>query len=239
MKTTNLVLVAAAALFTAPVAMGSIVGDPLLLTASSSLGTATFLVQLQDGTYNPTTGDFSYSLGSPVQLMDDSSGRLIGTLTGLTVGFVGDPQVSIGFSVMSGAAPTSFTIASGLNMFAAMANPTASGVASMTLTDNNSNGATLTGDAAPGFSYAARFNGGSTYLNRVADLAAGTGQTVNDTGFLTGFIPGMVTDQSARYAFTLSADDTASGTSVYTLTPAPGGLVLIGLAGAALARRRG
>ena len=235
MKTT-FVLVAAAGLFTAPAAMGTIVGDPLVLTATSSLGTAQYVVRLQDGTYNPSTGDFSFSSTSTVQLMDDSSGRLIGTLTGLSVGFIGDPQISIGFSVQSGAAPTSFTIASGLNAFASILNPSASGVASMTLTDNNSNGATLTGNVAPGFSYGARFNGTNTYLNRVNDLVAGPGQTVNDTGFLTGTVLGSVTDQSALYYFTLSAGDTASGTSVYTVVPAPGALLLLG--GLALARRR-
>jgi MYXO-CTERM domain-containing protein len=235
MKTT-FVLVAAAGLFTAPAAMGTIVGDPLVLTATSSLGTAQYVVRLQDGTYNPSTGDFSFSSTSTVQLMDDSSGRLIGTLTGLSVGFIGDPQISIGFSVQSGAAPTSFTIASGLNAFASILNPAASGVASMTLTDNNSNGASLTGNVAPGFSYGARFNGTNTYLNRVNDLVAGPGQTVNDTGFLTGTVLGSVTDQSALYSFTLSAGDTASGTSVYTVVPAPGALLLLG--GLALARRR-
>ncbi len=235
---TRILFVTAAALFTAPAAMGSIVGDPLVVTATSSLGTAQFVVRLQDGTYNPSTGDFSYSSSSTVQLMDDSSGRLIGTLTGLSVGFIGDPQISIGFSVQSGAAPTSFTIASGLNVFASILNPAASGVASMTLTDNNSNGATLTGDVAPGFSYGARFNGGNTYLNRVADLVAGPGQTVNDTGFLTGVVLGSVTDQSALYSFTLSGGDTASGTSVYTVVPAPAAGALILLSGLSLARRR-
>jgi hypothetical protein len=234
---TRIFFFTAAALFTAPAAMASIVGDPLVLTATSSLGTAQYVVRLQDGTYNPNTGDFSFSMSNTVELTDDF-GRVIGTLTGLSVGFIGDPQISIGFSVQSGAVPTSFTIASGLNAFASILNPAASGVASMTLTDNNSNGATLTGNVAPGFSYGARFNGTNTYLNRVNDLVAGPGQTVNDTGFLTGVVLGSVTDQSALYSFTLSGGDTASGTSVYTVVPAPATGALLLLGGLALARRR-
>jgi MYXO-CTERM domain-containing protein len=219
--------------------LASIVGDPLTITASSAQGTASFTVRLQDGTYNPDTGDFSYSRQSPIVLVDDSSGRTIGTVSTLNFSIIGDPQVNLAFSAVAGNASTLFTFASGLNVFAPLFNPAVSGVASMTITDNFGNdGATEHGNVFGPFGYGAFYNGASIYAQRLNDMIAVPGGSTPQTQFLTGSIAGAVTDMSAQYSFTLTPGDSASGTSVYNIVPAPGVLALLGLGGVAITRRR-
>lgn len=236
-KTTTLTFLTLAACATT--ASATIVGNPLTITAESSLGTASFTVRLQDGTYNPDTGDFSYSRSSPIVLMDDASGRTIATFDSLNFSIIGDPQINLAFSAVAGNATTLFTIASGFNAFAPILNPTVSGLANMTVTDAfGSDGATEHGNVSGPFAYGAFYNGAVMYGNRINDLTAGADNTANSTQFLTGSIVGPVTDMSAKYSFTLSPRDSASGTSVYSIVPTPGALALLGLSGLALTRRR-
>jgi uncharacterized protein (TIGR03382 family) len=218
--------------------LASIVGDPLTITATSTQGTASFVVRLTDGTYNPDTGDFTYSRQTPIVLQDDA-GRTVATLSSLNFSIIGDPQVNLAFSATAGNAATLFSFSSGLNAFAPLINPTVSGVASLTLTDSLGNdGATTQGAFAGPFSYTAFYNGASVYATRLNDMAAGPGLSSPQTQGLVGVIPGAVTDMSAQYSFTLSPGDSVSATSVYSIIPAPGVLALLGLGGVAMTRRR-
>ena len=52
-------------------------------------------------------------------------------------------------------------------------------------------------------------------------------------------MPGAVSDISSRFSFTLSANDIASGTSIFTVViPSPGSAALLGLGGLVAIRRR-
>ena len=76
-----------------------------------------------------------------------------------------------------------------------------------------------------------------TFLASLAAGAWGSNSISESLGFAT---IGNVYDMSAQYAFGLTANDQASGTSVWVTQeiPAPGALALLGVAGLVARRRR-
>jgi hypothetical protein len=154
------------------------------------------------------------------------------------------PQVTLGFAVTAGSATTSFDIRSALLSFATLYNPTGKATVGMNVSDRAPfGGATLTGTGLGlGGAYVAQYNGavpGGTMFNELITtpvVVAPFGQTPasGDTGWQS--IAGAVSDISTQLSFTLTARDSASGTSNFEILPEPASLVL--LAGLALLRRR-
>lgn len=218
-----------------------IIGHALGVSYSSSLGSGTMYIEVGDGTYNPATGDFVFSLAGPVVLADAANGQVIAHLAGLSLtvrgGFTGDPQIALGFAMTAGGADTFFSVASGQRYSERLAAPQA--VVSMTLTDTGGGpGAWTSGQL--GFdplmyrSYEGYF-GSSFYIGD--DLVAGDGGTASATTPPFGPQPLHPTDSmTAQFGFRASAGDSVSGTSVFTLVPAPGAALV--LAGLIAARRR-
>jgi hypothetical protein len=109
----------------------------------------------------------------------------------------------------------------------------------MTQTDNDGNGSSMTGLFAGANSYQALCNG-----TPIAQLIPSFGVA---PPFLTNTSSGNfgptnfnATSMQAEWDFTLSANDSASATSVYskTLVPSPASGLLLGIAGVAVRRRR-
>jgi uncharacterized protein (TIGR03382 family) len=215
------------------------------VTATNQFGTGTMVIHLDDGVL---TGDtWTWTMNGP-RTVRDSVGNAIATIRMMDCFLGGDPQANVRFDVEAGNATTAFTISSGLVSFAPIPNAVGRASASITLTDLNGDGATLTGQEPGGRAYRASYNGlapgGSTFATLIAGpnttgvFSSSTFSESNPAG--PGFVAvgATVEDMSARYNFTLSANDSASGTSVFVITPAPASAGLLGLAGLASLRRR-
>ena len=94
------------------------------------------------------------------------------------------------------------------------------------------------------FAFTSVADGGSLIVLRSGSVglrlfgsSVGTDNWSQDTGSFqpTGI---DVTSISASWDFTLSAFDSATGTSTFTIVPAPASAALLGLGGLAAARRR-
>jgi hypothetical protein len=209
-------------------------------------------------------GELSKSWGDPT-LTDRSKFIALGDsgafLQSLTISLDGDPKVKVQFSVLAGLTNTAFTITPATStppsvgpVTLAATNPTATATASITVTDCDGNGAWAAPDAQYGTFYRAIYNTNQTFASLIDGAIGGPVGTINvlpDDGKTgEGFkawttIPGSVTSMTAQFSFTLSANDTASGTSSFTVVPVPepGSMLamftgIVGMAGFALRRRR-
>ena len=152
-------------------------------------------------------------------------------------GFVS--TVNLGFDVFAGAANTSFSIGSGPLNFAPI-NAGVQGIASASVgvTDVLGGGATLSPDG-PGM-YRAFTNGANTFTTLLGSSLSAAEFSSNqaDDSFGLAAIAGSIDEIASEWNFTLTAFDSAAGTSTFSVTPAPGALSMIGLAGLVAARRR-
>jgi hypothetical protein len=114
----------------------------------------------------------------------------------------------------------------------------------VSVTDTNGDGATLAANGAG--MYRSQYNGvfptGTDFATLLASpvSAAGFSTVTSSEDFMGGaFVPigTTVDDISAAWQISLTAFDQASGTSVFTVVPAPGSMALLG-AGTLLAARR-
>ena len=224
-------------------ANAEIVGSALRITVTSqAMGEGTFEVSEKDGSWSGDT--WTWRSGSEGIAIKNAQGQTLATLSNTTMRYISDPVVSLSFSLMAGGAGITASIASGLLSFPSiLAEGKAS--AAVTVTDSDGDGATLTGMASGGTMYSAHYNGylgaGTTFASLGgASLVAG-GWDSNSTSGSLGFLPiGVVGDMSSQFAFSLSPNDQASGTSVWVTQeiPAPGALALLGVAGLVARRRR-
>lgn len=216
------------------------------ITAVGETGNDTWVARLGDGGFNPD-GSWSWNLTAPVELRSDE-GVLLGTLQQAGTTIIEDPQITLGFFVQAAAVPVNFVIQSALLSFDPMMNPDGRLGGSITVTDGGIDGATLTGNQAGGDFLWGQYNGaipgGTTFATVVpGPVVAGPGLSEGASENLppgVGFmpIPGSVSDMSLQWAFTLSANDVASGTGTFIIVPGPAGAGVLGLAGLAVFRRR-
>ena len=236
----GVVLVAIAILFVVghPV-QAEFIGSVLTVEATSSAGTASHswdlpsepsdrLVWSLDGTY-----DF---LGA--------QGGLIGSINQAVVTLEGDPAVGLSFAVSAGNADTTFTITTASVSFPGLTSATGFASAGVTLTDRDSipgNGASLALTKTNTGLYQATYNSGTTFSELLGTLSIANKGTISanaNSGFQA--IGGTVTDIQASYSFTLSKNDSASGTSQFEVVPEPSvfAMMVFGLISLVLARRR-
>ena len=181
-------------------------------------------------------GRMTWSLPGPLVLMGSTG--VIGTVDAMTVGFDADPGVSLSFALTAGASDTTFTSSSSIVSFSPIAGPTAYASAGTTVTDTNSNGASLTGLYAGGKAYKFMYNSPSVdWAYLVNSSAAGADMTsvTNDRMPATGrvVIPASIFQIQSQYHFTVSAFDQVSGTSYFYIgepVPEPGTMMLMGTA---------
>lgn len=223
------------------------VSDPAMtFLATNSLGqSASYTVSLEDGDFDGD-GNWFWSSFDAIQMRDDS-GNLVATINRGSMYYEADPIIAMGFVVQAGNSDTSFTITSGLLSFPTISSPLARASGGVTLTDVTGGGATLTGDQPGGNMFSSFYNGflGTTF----ADILTGPLVEGDDFGTadMTDEFPGggsfnavgtPISDMSSQWAFTLSAKDSASGTSVYVIVPTPAGVALLGVGVMGIVRRR-
>ena len=206
--------------------------------------TGMFEVPQSAGTWNGQ--HFTWNLTEPVHIRSSTTGQVLARVGEAHVFVIEDPVVEVFFSVASTQQNTSFTVTSPLLSFPTLNNAMGTASAAVSVTDLGGDGATLTPGNAGAFN--AQYNGQAPFGTPFADLL---GLPVVAPAFSTvtaseefpgggGMVPiaAALDDISARWDFTLSPGDLASGTGVFTVIPAPAGLAVLGVAGLGLARRR-
>jgi len=219
--------------------LGSI---PFRVDAVSALGSASYEVGVGDFSFNSELETWTWNLTAPIE-MRSSSGDLVATLNMASAFYVADPIVNLGIVVQAGGSATSFTVTSGLLSFSTINPAQGKATAATTVTDGDGDGATLTGNLS-GKSYQAHFNGaapgGTVFAGLTNGMAAGSNES-NSTNESFGFAGmGAVSDMSAQFSFTISANDLASGTSHFVVEAVPEPATMAVLAGGLglLIRRR-
>lgn len=209
------------------------------INASNSNGSSSFVVTFDQGTWDGNT--WSFHLDNATDLGG------VGMVESASVVFDGNSRsgqtVTLNFNVAAGALNTVFEVTSA-QVGAPYATAFGTASAGVSVTDTLGNGATLSPDGSA--VYTAFYNGtpGATFASLIGgSLNAGAFSTATANAEFPGggsFAPiaGAVNDISARWTFAVSAFDIASGTSVFTVVPAPSSLALLGLGGLALRRRR-
>lgn len=173
-----------------------------------------------------------------------ASASVLVTTNGESRGAIGGQSVVADFSVFASTQNASFQINSAAVSFSTIQAADALGFASaaVTLVDVLNDGAALT--PAAGGGYQALVNGGSVFSSLFpagSPLSVPSGTGTLDFNADTGaFLPASVdvSSISASWNFSLSGFDSATGTSTFTIIPAPASAAIFGFGGLAAARRR-
>jgi hypothetical protein len=223
-------IVAAFAVLPAGAFAQGILTEDLVLTASNGTDTVT--------KFFPVSGSGEFKGDKTIELTNiDLDGMAV--IDSLTLTYVADPKVTLAFSVRAGGAPANITISSSVLNFATIANPVAYASAAVTVTDESTDGATLTGLLGAN-AYQGSFDG-SPWASLLANpVVAGSAASAFDQGLIPAWqsVGTPVSSMQAKFKFTLSANDSASGTSVFEVVPEPATLTLLALGFVALIRRR-
>ena len=248
--------IVAAAMTASALTAGAQVTDPLItISASSSLGSGSASFSSGDmGAIVQPNGGIVFILFSPLTIVDQNNNNIIGRVTQLTVvnnadstdtPGVSDALSSIGFTVFAGDADTTFNMTASFINTGAVANAALRATASVNVTDNTGDGATLAGLGAGGTFFNAAYNGGTTFADVVTGpLVVGPIDSTSSSEDVPAgagvFAPiGLaLNNMQAQFNFSLTAGDSAGGTSGYFSIPSPASAALFGLAGVAAIRRR-
>ena len=216
------------------------------VTATSGGETSTYDVSIPLGL--TVDGHYVWSLPAAEELR--GTGEPFATIQGITLGVDSDPGVSLGFVVSAGNADTEFAITAATVTFTPLYNIMAFASAGVTVTDADTDGATLTGLFDGGYAYEARYNSPAvTWAKLLGNpVVAGTDDTLTVNGrrpaTFRESISGTLSSIQSQWHFKVTAHDDASGTSRFdvsgTEVPEPATLTLMaaGGLGALLFRRR-
>ncbi len=236
----------------------------LLLTGSNALAEAlpaTAVLVRIDAEYGTDTGSveyyfpvgtviegtYSWNLDEPVAIMNAANTLQLTTVETLNLVYNADPAVTLNFSVVAGNYGSNITVTSAVITFDPIVKPLAYATAGVTVTDNNLNGATLTGLLTNGAAYEARYNNPAvTWASLltspvVAPMAGSTSVSARRPLLPVEWeiIPATVDRISSQFRFHLTASDSASGTSRFeVIVPEPVSLGLLLLGSLVLLRGR-
>ncbi|MFT5424688.1 MAG: hypothetical protein ACI89L_002485 [Phycisphaerales bacterium] len=178
---------------------------------------------------------------------DTALGDLLGGIDSLNMNIktdatrAGSPQtVTLDFSFSAGFMNSSFTVNANPLVFSPITSVVGVASAALTVQDRFNDGVTVSPNGAG--AYSALYNGGAVFgdlfTGGVITGAGGTSANdVTNSGSYS-FVAASVSDISAKWDFTISAFDSATGTSVFTVVPTPASAALLGLGGLVATRRR-
>ena len=158
-------------------------------------------------------------------------------LFGLAPWAVADPIVfSFGGQFQAGSEPTTFTIPAGSWFTPPIAGAAGRLAATVTLTDSNHDGATLTGQLPTGHSIEAYYDGSNLFGGVISQVMAPPGGTtvLSEAFPPDGYEPFPYPPilYAVQTEFTLSAYDSATIAGTLTIVPEPGGALWLALLGA-------
>lgn len=179
--------------------------------------------------------------GGP-QIITDGEGDEIAIVELASFSAFADPAVGMTFTVQALAANTTFAISSGTLSFPTIGGATGIASGGLTVTDSDSSSfASLVGNtgAVGSSAFVATYNGGTIHSENINPLTVNNLAGSSSGNFNSGLLPiGSVSSIKVDFGFTLSANDSASGTSVFFVIPEPSCIALIGLGAVAMLRRR-
>jgi hypothetical protein len=228
------------------------ISDPVIhIHASNAQGAGNFDVPLAAGMFNGD-GSYFYFLPAPVDII--SGGNTIATITQMNTfirpASAGLPNlISFGFAVQAGGGGvTSFTMDATVLPAGFVIGPALSMArtsAGIGVTDTNGDGVHFLGTEAGGGAYLTQYNHGTNFASIIVGPVGTNSPNGSDSrsdsnpggGLYTPI--GNATNMNAEWAYTLTANDTAAGTSAWEIlpVPAPGAISLIGLGGLIAIRR--
>lgn len=231
------------------VAGAAIQTPALTITAQNDLGTVSETIPLSSFAGPNVAGIYSYSLPATT-FENQTTFENIFTLTSLNLFMVDTPQNStrivMNYGVVAGAGslPTTFTITPGLMSFWQMPSDQTRAKMSWTLSLGEQSGdgyAQLRGLSGGAIDiYRAFYNNGVGFGACVTNLeASGIGATngANEPGtFVDLNVP--VDKMNVTTGFTLTPGDSMQLQSTFVILPEPTAILLLGVAGLMLARRR-
>ncbi|RMF79252.1 MAG: hypothetical protein D6744_09290, partial [Planctomycetota bacterium] len=144
------------------------------VTATSTAGTANFVVPSSSATWNPVLEQWEWSTGG-MSLMDGAT--QIAQLGPVQLNIKSDPQISLTFEVQAASVDTVFTVSTAVLSFPPLTNPDGLVTGALTLTDGSEppNGATFTGLYPSGNGFMAQYNGaaptGTSFVEAVPSMA--------------------------------------------------------------------
>lgn len=238
----------AAALFVAGVAVTSaqagIEGQPIVITVTADgqeIQVELPLIQLPDQAVEnglKKAWGLQNLPGEGLPVQAQPGGPVVARINQLEVGFVDDPVVSISFSATAGSSDTTFTLNSATLSFPALNDPTATADAEFTLTDNDGDGASVALVSGNAGLNRASYNGSNIFAELIGSQNIGAGASTFNESAGPSTITGAVSSMQGQIAFTLSADDSASGSLYYEIVPEPVTFVLLGAGAGLMAVRR-
>lgn len=248
--TLRLALCAGALVAIAGSAQAGIGGVALTIEATNASGIGTpYQVFEEMGTWSSDHTVWEWTSGVEGYDIYDDQFNEIAHVGFMHCKMVADPQITVDFNVTATASLTSFHITTGLLTLPSSISSGAQGraSASVTITDNDSDGATLTGLFGTGNAYRANLNGsipfGTTFANLIPGAVVADPDSSNGANGdypLVGYAPiaGAVNSLQAKYSFSVSPNDSASGESFFEVIPGPAGMMAFGTAGLLALRRR-
>jgi hypothetical protein len=222
-----LVLIALSGAFAKDV-QADLIGDLITVIASNEQGStiAHVPVPLSDGLLQGNDPDHVLWMLEERFDLESDGGVLIGSIESMMVELIGDPIASISFTATAGSADTTFSLSSATVSFPALTNPPALSDAELTLTDTDSNGASVSVVSPNSGLFRSVYNGSSEFSELLGTLSISGGST-SVTGDASGTIPGSVSSIQAVWTFKLSANDQTSGRGTFEVViPEPSTMLL-------------
>jgi len=244
-KTVALAVVMAGA---AATASGSVADYIFRVEASNQSGSGFLEFGLEVAQEANGVTSWSVAPGANMEIRDTNTDALVAILDSCGMTYVDDPVIALTFGVIAGTSDTAFSITSGSLVFPTIGSVTGRATGSLNVTDTDGDGASATG-AFGGKAWSARYNGGSFAAGTVfADLVDpvsfadpySSDSNIDEFGPAGSFvgIAGTLDDTALGVAFTLTANDLASGNGLFVVLPTPGTVMLFAGGGLIAAARR-